>query len=82
MKRKVSNAAASLLAEAGKHKSPARQNWLTKLTKDQQEAIKQAYHALPGSNLSLLGLTKAIRKAYGVKASDSAIRMILRGLDT
>jgi hypothetical protein len=81
VKRKVSSEAASLLAEAGKYKAPNRQGWLAKLHPDQQEAIKEAYRAMPGTDVMLIGLIKAIRKTYNVAASESAIRMTLRGLD-
>jgi hypothetical protein len=81
VKKKVSAAAASLLAEAGKYVVVNRKSWLARLPKEQQNAIIEAYRAMPGTDMVLIGLIKAIRKTYGVTASESAIRMTLRGLD-
>ncbi len=81
VKKKVSAAAASLLAEAGKYVVVNRKSWLARLPKEQQDAIIEAYRSMPGTDMVLIGLIKAIRKTYGVTASESAIRMTLRGLD-
>jgi hypothetical protein len=79
--KRVNKETQALLSEAGKHKTPPKQSWLTKLPAEQRQSIIEAYRALPETGSTITGLVRAIVKRYRVTAAESSIRETLRALD-